>query len=93
MNRKRYNLTKTLKFRINLLLVIFLILFLFIILRLYYLQVIKYEYYAQKAERQYSSSFEFYDRGSIYVQDKSGNLISIASIKSGYKLAIKARLI
>jgi len=42
-----------------------------------------------KAERQYiSPTNNIYDRGSIYFQSKDGTLISAATLKSGFKLAI-----
>lgn len=58
--------------------------------KLYMIQVVHGESYAERADRQYlkpnSSSF---NRGTIYFQNKDGNLISAATLKTGYTLAIK----
>ena len=60
--------------------------------RLYYLQVANYDEYKYKADRQYAYTSEFYDRGNIFFSYKDGKTISLASIRSGYKLAINPAL-
>ena len=62
--------------------------------RLYFLQVVHGQNYSDKADRQYTSiSVDTFDRGSIYFQNKGGDLISAASLKTGYILAVNTKLI
>lgn len=62
---------------------------LLLVARLYYLQVIHGDEYALRAERQYATSSDgIFDRGSIMFQDKNGNQIAAATLKSGFTLAI-----
>ncbi len=62
--------------------------------RLYFLQVVHGDLYNEKADRQYTSvSVDTYDRGSIFFQDKNGSLVSAASLKTGYVLALNTKLI
>lgn len=57
--------------------------------RLYFVQVVKGEEFALRAERQYvSSSQELFDRGSIFFTRKDGTLISAATLTNGFLLAI-----
>ena len=66
---------------------------LLMVVRLYFLQIVYGENYNEKADRQYTSiSVDTYDRGSIFFQDKKGNLISAASLKTGYILALNTKL-
>jgi cell division protein FtsI/penicillin-binding protein 2 len=65
-----------------------------IIVRLYYLQVIQHDFYIDKADRQYSrSSSNTFSRGSIFFTDKTGTLISAASLKTGFTLAVNPTLL
>lgn len=67
---------------------------LIMVVRLYFLQIVHGETYIEKADRQYTSvSVDTYGRGSIFFQDKRGGLISAASLKTGYILAINTKLI
>jgi len=71
------------------------VLFAFAILgRMYNLQIVKGEYYAERANNQYSvPSGDTLDRGTIFFEDKDGNVISAATLKSGYLVSINpARL-
>ena len=76
--------------------IIFCLLVLFaliMVVRLYFLQVVDGQIYAERADRQYTSrSVDTYDRGKIFFQDKNGDKISAASIKSGYILALNTKL-
>lgn len=64
------------------------------VVRLYFLQIVHGENYNEKADRQYTSvSVDTYDRGSIFFQDKNGGLISAASLKTGYILALNTKMI
>lgn len=66
---------------------------LIMVVRLYFLQIIHGENYNEKADRQYISvSVDTYDRGSIFFQNKKGDLISAASLKTGYVLALNTKL-
>lgn len=57
--------------------------------RLYWLQIMQGQQYAQKAERQYTKpSTNIFNRGTIYFQTKDNTLISAATLKSGFTIAI-----
>jgi len=61
-----------------------------LIVRLYFLQIVHGGEYRLQATDQYvSASGGFYDRGSIFFEDKDGREVSGATIKTGYLLAIK----
>lgn len=60
--------------------------------KLYLVQIVYGEYFRDKADRQYVSiSHTIFDRGSIYLSDVSGNLVSAATLKTGYTLAISPK--
>lgn len=62
--------------------------------RLYQLQVIDHDDYVARAERQYVHTVEeLYDRGSIFFQTKDDELVSAASIQSGYVLAVNPTMV
>ncbi len=66
---------------------------LIMVVRLYFLQIVDGQSYSEKADRQYTNiSVDVYDRGSIFFQDKKDNLISAASLKTGYILALNMKL-
>ncbi len=71
------------------------ILFAFLLIgKLYLLQVVDNTVYADRADRQYSSaSGSIFNRGTIYFQNKDGSLISGATLKSGYILAVNPKLL
>jgi cell division protein FtsI/penicillin-binding protein 2 len=61
-----------------------------LVCRLYFLQVVRGEELSARADQQYvHPNQSLYDRGSIYLQDESGNLISGATLKSGYTVSIR----
>jgi len=67
---------------------------LLLVVRLYYIQVVEGETYADRANRQYINPGEtLFDRGSIYFTDKDGNLISAATLATGFVLAINPKLL
>ncbi len=67
---------------------------LLLVIRLFYLQIMKGGEYSEQADRQYATpASNAYNRGSIYFQEKNGNYISAASLKSSYYLAISPKLI
>jgi cell division protein FtsI/penicillin-binding protein 2 len=58
--------------------------------KLFFLQVVKAEYYRDKAKNQYvAKNVDKFDRGSIYFKKKDKTLISAASLKDGFLAAIK----
>lgn len=60
-----------------------------LITRLFFLQVVNHSYYKDQANRQYFSAVSgYFDRGSIFFQDKNGRPISAAGLKEGFLLAI-----
>jgi cell division protein FtsI/penicillin-binding protein 2 len=60
----------------------------FLLIRLYYLQVVHADFYAEKAERQYvHTKSDLYSRGSIYFTTRDGEQLSAAAVQAGYLLA------
>ncbi len=80
--------------RIRILSVFILCFALLLIGKLYFLQVVSSNEYTGKADRQYvQSTYNYYDRGSIFFQSKDKNLISAATLKSGFILAVNPKLL
>ncbi len=62
--------------------------------KLYFLQVVHSDVYTQKANRQYmSSGGNIFSRGNIFFQDKTGTLLSAATLKSGFTVAINPEIL
>ena len=60
-----------------------------IIVKLFLLQIVEGKVYAERADRQYApSSTDIFDRGIIYATSKDGTMVELASVSSGFKLAI-----
>ncbi|MHB8660937.1 MAG: peptidoglycan D,D-transpeptidase FtsI family protein [Minisyncoccota bacterium] len=65
-----------------------------VLMRLYLLQVVHGEAYAQKADQQFMSGGSgLFDRGSIYFTTKDGTLISAATLATGFLVAINPQTI
>lgn len=65
-----------------------------IIVRLFYLQIIHGKKYDLLANRQYvTDTNQVFDRGIIYAIQKDGTRVSLASVRSGFKLVINPKLI
>lgn len=80
---------KQFRFRSNIVISFFVVLALLFAGRLYSLQIAKADWYDNRADRQYATpSSALFSRGSIFMQGKDGTLVSAASTKSGYRLAI-----
>ncbi len=80
--------------RIRIISSLFVLIGLLLMSRLYYVQVVKADYYEEKAERQYVHTVrDLYSRGSIYFTTKDGEHVSAATVLSGYVLAINPTLI
>ena len=60
-----------------------------ILIRLYFVQIVNGDSYAQKADQQFASGTSgLFDRGSIYFTRKDGTLISAATLATGFLVAI-----
>jgi cell division protein FtsI/penicillin-binding protein 2 len=62
-----------------------------LIYRLFDLQIVKSDYYRDKADRQYAASqikSPIDNRGTIYFREKNSQLVSAAVVKKGYKVVI-----
>ncbi len=59
-----------------------------LIVKLGYLQIMRGEYYRDKAEAQYTVSPDTFDRGIIFFMEKTGRTISAATVVPDYTLAI-----
>lgn len=80
--------------RIRLILAAILILAFGAVTRLYFVQIVHGENYAQKADRQFSSgSGGLFDRGAIYLSRKDGALISAAALATGFLVAINPQVL
>jgi len=62
--------------------------------RLYFVQVINGEEYRVRADRQYvQSTYDYFNRGTIYFETKDGEPFLAASLKTGYIVAMNPSLI
>ncbi len=75
--------------RIRFITAVVLLLSILLIARAYQIQIIKHEYFYDKAQRQYVYTVDnLYSRGSIFFTTKNDEKVSAATIQSGYLLAI-----
>lgn len=80
--------------RIRLISVSILLLALVLVGRLYHIQIANGEEYISKGEAQYVHTVrDLYSRGSIYFTTKDGDLVSAATIQSGYVLTANPQLV
>lgn len=57
--------------------------------KLYFVQIVSGEEFSSRADRQYlRSNYNYFNRGSIFFENKNGELISAATLKTGFILAI-----
>lgn len=64
------------------------------IVRLYFLQVIHGSEFRAEAEKQYVATLpNIFNRGNIYFTDKTGKLVTAATINSGYVLTLTPKLV
>jgi|TARA_Y100000310_G_scaffold159619_1_gene159205 cell division protein FtsI/penicillin-binding protein 2 len=62
--------------------------------RLYVVQVVHGETFSDRANRQYvRPNQNLYDRGSIFFKDRDGRLVSGATLKAGYTVAVNPNII
>jgi len=59
-----------------------------IITKLFLVEIVHGNTYLEKADRQYISSSDAFDRGSIFFENKKGVLISAATLKNGFKIIL-----
>lgn len=86
MNGRQRTLLKS---RVRLLTLGFCVLAFLLVVRLYQVQVVQAETYQLKAERQYvHTKRDMYTRGSIFFTTRDGELLSAASVRAGYVLAV-----
>jgi cell division protein FtsI/penicillin-binding protein 2 len=67
---------------------------LLLVARLYYLQIAHGQEFAERADRQYVRPVNnVFDRGTIFFSNKNGNLISGATVKDGFIVAVNPSLV
>ena len=82
------------RFRIRFVLASIVLIALLVCLRLYFVQIMHGQDYAQKADRQFvSGGSGLFDRGSIYFTDKNGTNISAATLATGFLVAINPQIL
>jgi cell division protein FtsI/penicillin-binding protein 2 len=65
-----------------------------ILTKLYFVQIVHGEQYKERADRQYlRPQASIFDRGSISFENKDGIIIDAATLKTGYTVAIKPKII
>ncbi len=76
-------------------LISFLVLFVagMLFIKLYSVQIVHYDDFAERADRQYQKPVDAFNRGSIFFSDRTGNLISAATLKTGFIIAINPGII
>lgn len=63
-----------------------------LILKLFFVQIVHKNSYAEKADRQYASpTGDMFNRGIIYMTKRNGDLLASATVMTGFKLAIKPK--
>jgi stage V sporulation protein D (sporulation-specific penicillin-binding protein) len=75
--------------RIRIITAIVLLVALILVARLYQLQIVNFDVYVARGESQYvHTANDLYDRGSIYFTAREGEMVSAATVKSGYVMAL-----
>jgi penicillin-binding protein 2B len=75
--------------RIRIISIVLILVTILILFKLYHVQVVKSAAYISRAEDQYiSSSRSLYERGSIFFQNREGDLVPAATLKTGFTLSI-----
>ena len=65
-----------------------------LVAKLYSVQIIHYDDFADRADRQYQrSSGTIFNRGTIYFSTKDGQLISAATLKTGFNVAVNPKIL
>lgn len=77
------------RLRVRLLSTAFIVFSLLLVVRLYVVQIINKDRFSDKADRQYVQvSSDNFSRGSIYFKNSDGSIVSGATLKTGYIIAI-----
>jgi len=80
--------------RIRLVLTFIFLVAVLIVIRLYFVQIVHGQEYAQKADKQFASGGSgLFDRGAIYFTRKDGTLISAATLQTGFLVAINPQIL
>lgn len=75
--------------RVRVVAVLLVLVALVLVFRLYIVQIVRGEEYSERADRQYVRPQEgLFDRGSIFFEDKNGERISAATVRSGFALTV-----
>jgi len=62
--------------------------------RLYFVQIVHGDEFASRADRQYlQSTYDYFNRGSVYFETKDGEKVSAASLKTGFIVAMNPALV
>ncbi len=64
-----------------------------LVVKLYSVQIIHGSDFAERADRQYQRPSNAFDRGTIFFSDKDGNLISGATLKTGFIVTINPKIL
>jgi cell division protein FtsI/penicillin-binding protein 2 len=82
------------RFRIRLVLASIFLITCLIFARLYFVQIIHGDEYAQKADRQFAASKSgLFDRGGIYFTGKDDTIISAATLATGFMVSINPQIL
>src|SRR3989344_3255839 len=80
--------------RIRFLSIFFIVFGLLLITKLFFVQILHNDAYSDRADHQYATpASNIFERGSIFFSDKNGNLVSGATVISGFKIAINPQKI
>jgi len=80
--------------RLRFLSIVFILVAALFLVRLFFIQVVRAEYYQDQGDRQYlRPSASLFDRGGIYFSWKNGQVFSAATLKTGFILAINPKLV
>lgn len=94
LNMIKYLDMQVTKSRIRLLSIGILVVALMLVVKLYSVQIINGDDFAERADRQYQKpTGHIFNRGTIFFTEKSGNTISAATVKTGFILAINPKLV
>jgi cell division protein FtsI/penicillin-binding protein 2 len=81
-------------FRIRIITAVVLIFAFFLFVKLYIVQVVEHNDFADRANRQYIHPVgSVFDRGTVFFKDKGGTYVAAASLKEGYTVAINPKIL
>lgn len=56
-------------------------------------QIVNYDEFQERADRQYQKPADVFNRGTIYFSDRTGSLISAATLKTGFLITINPKIL